>query len=68
MQDEYRKRIAQSGSPADSIPPQLHDLINTLLPGELASYRDAFVFVFLIVVLLFRPNGLLAGRAREETP
>lgn len=54
--------------PADSIPPELHDLINTLLPGELAAYRDAFVFVFLIVVLLFRPNGLLAGRAREETP
>lgn len=54
--------------PADSIPPELHDLINTVLPGELASYRDAFVFVFLIIVLLFRPNGLLAGRAREETP
>jgi branched-chain amino acid transport system permease protein len=54
--------------PRDSIPPELHDLINTVLPGELAAYRDAFVFVFLIVVLLFRPNGLLAGRAREETP
>lgn len=54
--------------PKDSIPPELHDLINTVLPGELAAYRDAFVFVFLIVVLLFRPNGLLAGRAREETP
>ncbi len=54
--------------PRNSISPQVHDLINTLLPGELAAYRDAFVFVFLIVVLLFRPNGLLAGRAREETP
>jgi branched-chain amino acid transport system permease protein len=54
--------------PRDSIPPELHDLINTVLPGELAAYRDAFVFLFLIVVLLFRPNGLLAGRAREETP
>ena len=37
-------------------------------PAHLASYRDAFVFVFLILMLLFRPNGLLRGRAREETP
>jgi branched-chain amino acid transport system permease protein len=54
--------------PRGSIPPELHALIDAALPGELASYRDAFVFVFLIIVLLFRPNGLLAGRAREETP
>jgi branched-chain amino acid transport system permease protein len=52
----------------DSIPTELHDLIYTLFPQDLASYRDAFVFVFLIVVLLFRPNGLLSGRAREDTP
>jgi branched-chain amino acid transport system permease protein len=51
-----------------SIPPELHDLLRAVFPGEMAGYRDAFVFVFLIVVLLFRPNGLLAGRAREETP
>ena len=37
-------------------------------PAHLSGYRDAFVFVFLIVILLFRPNGLLGGRAREETP
>ena len=54
--------------PRGSIPPELHDLLEAALPGELARYRDAFVFVFLIVVLLFRPNGLLAGRGREETP
>jgi branched-chain amino acid transport system permease protein len=54
--------------PKGSIPPAVHDLLATLLPSSLASYRDAFVFVFLIVVLLFRPNGLLAGRDREETP
>jgi branched-chain amino acid transport system permease protein len=54
--------------PAGSIPPDVHDLIATLFPAYLSGYRDAFVFVFLIVILLFRPNGLLGGRAREETP
>jgi branched-chain amino acid transport system permease protein len=54
--------------PAGSIPPELHDLLATVFPSQLASYRDAFVFLFLILVLLFRPHGLLAGRGREETP
>ncbi|MDR2050125.1 MAG: branched-chain amino acid ABC transporter permease [Treponema sp.] len=30
-----------------------------LLPTEITPYRDAFVFVMLIVVLLIRPNGIL---------
>jgi branched-chain amino acid transport system permease protein len=30
-----------------------------LLPTEITPYRDAFVFVLLIVVLLIRPNGIL---------
>ena len=34
----------------------------------LTSYRDAFVFVVLILMLLFRPNGLLGRREREERP
>jgi branched-chain amino acid transport system permease protein len=55
-------------NPGRAIPPDLLGIVNTIFPGHLASYRDAWVFVFLIVVLLFRPNGLLAGRAREETP
>ena len=29
-----------------------------LVPTSLTAYRDAFVFVVLIVVLLVRPNGL----------
>ena len=59
---------------ADIIPPGLHPARGPrppgrpLFPAHLSGYRDAFVFVFLIVILLFRPNGLLGGRAREETP
>ncbi len=54
--------------PRGSVSPELHDLLARFLPSGMASYRDAFVFVFLILVLLFRPNGILAGAAREETP
>ena len=45
----------------------MHDVL-AQVPAQLAGYRDAFVFVFLILMLLFRPNGILRGRAREETP
>jgi branched-subunit amino acid ABC-type transport system permease component len=37
------------------------------LPSSLASYRDAFVFVALILVLLVRPQGILGRRDREES-
>lgn len=36
------------------------------LPNTLTSYRDAFVFIALILMLLVRPNGLLGKREREE--
>jgi branched-subunit amino acid ABC-type transport system permease component len=36
------------------------------LPSSLTSYRDAFVFVALILMLLFRPNGILGRREHEE--
>jgi branched-chain amino acid transport system permease protein len=36
-----------------------------LLPPIYASFRDAFVFVTLIVILLILPNGIL-GRATED--
>jgi branched-chain amino acid transport system permease protein len=36
------------------------------LPSSLTSYRDAFVFVALILMLLFRPNGILGRRDRED--
>jgi branched-chain amino acid transport system permease protein len=36
------------------------------LPPALSSYRDAFVFLLLIVVLLVRPNGILGSTEREK--
>jgi branched-chain amino acid transport system permease protein len=54
--------------PPGSVPPAVHDLLAQWLPSSLSSYRDAFVFVFLILMLLFRPQGILGGGAREETP
>jgi branched-subunit amino acid ABC-type transport system permease component len=32
----------------------------------LTPYRDAFVFLILIVLLLFRPNGLLGSTEKEK--
>lgn len=42
------------------------ELLQAWLPNWLSGYRDAFVFLFLIGMLLFRPNGLLGQRGREE--
>ena len=36
------------------------------LPPSLSSYRDAFVFVLLIIVLLVRPNGILGSTERTK--
>jgi branched-chain amino acid transport system permease protein len=36
------------------------------LPPALSSYRDAFVFLLLILVLLVRPNGILGSTEREK--
>lgn len=33
-----------------------------LMPTEITPYRDAFVFLLLIVVLLIRPNGILGSK------
>ena len=54
--------------PPGSVPPGVHDLLAQLLPNYLSSYRDAFVFVFLILMLLFRPNGIIGRGGREEMP
>jgi len=48
------------------VPPgPLHDFLLQWLPSSLASYRDAFVFVILILVLLVRPQGILGKPDRE---
>lgn len=54
--------------PPDAVSPEVHSLLATIFPSALGSYRDAIVFVFLILMLLFRPNGILGGSAREDTP
>jgi len=36
------------------------------LPPVLSSYRDAFVFLLLILVLLVRPHGILGSSEREK--
>ena len=41
-------------------------LLQALLPLELRPYRDAFVFLLVILILLFRPQGLIRVRAYEE--
>ncbi len=54
--------------PPGSVSPGVHDLLAQVFPSSLASYRDAFVFLFLILMLLFRPNGILGGGDREDVP
>jgi branched-chain amino acid transport system permease protein len=36
------------------------------LPGDLRPFRDAFVFGVVILILVFRPQGIVAGRAARE--
>lgn len=41
-------------------------LLSTFLPASAVNFRDAFVFGLVILVLLFRPAGLLLPRATLE--
>lgn len=41
-------------------------LLQALLPAELRPARDAFLFGVVIIVLLFRPHGLIRARATLE--
>lgn len=36
------------------------------LPDDLRPFRDAFVFGIVILILVFRPQGIVAGRAARE--
>jgi branched-chain amino acid transport system permease protein len=36
------------------------------LPPDLRPFRDAFVFGIVILILVFRPQGIIAGRATRE--
>jgi branched-chain amino acid transport system permease protein len=39
----------------------LSSLLGVYLPEGLAPFRDAIVFTFPVVILIFRPHGLLGG-------
>jgi branched-chain amino acid transport system permease protein len=41
-------------------------IFQLVLPDAVQSYRDAFVFTSVILVLLIRPRGLFASKALEE--
>jgi branched-chain amino acid transport system permease protein len=44
----------------------LEILLQGLLPAALTPYRDAFVFIILISLLLFRPNGIMGSTEKEK--
>lgn len=41
-------------------------VMQTVLPVDLRPFRDAFVFGAVILVLIFRPQGLIAARGTRE--
>ena len=49
--------------PPGSVPPEVRAFLQQWLPSGLASWRDAVVFVVLILVLLVRPQGILGRRS-----
>jgi branched-chain amino acid transport system permease protein len=52
--------------PPGSVPPEVRSFLQTVLPSSLASYRDAVVFIVLILVLLVRPQGILGRRDQGD--
>ena len=53
--------------PAATTTPGVIQFFKTYLPGSLTSYRDAFVFIVLILLLLVRPGGILGTSDSENT-
>lgn len=41
-------------------------LLGVLLPPGLLEFREAFMFVFVIIILLFRPQGLISSKTSVE--
>jgi branched-chain amino acid transport system permease protein len=44
----------------------LFNLLSVFLPASMINYRDAFMFVIVILFLLFKPEGLIRGNYTEE--
>ncbi len=44
----------------------LFNLLSILLPASMITYRDAFMFVIVILFLLLKPEGLIRGNYTEE--
>jgi branched-chain amino acid transport system permease protein len=40
--------------------------LGVLLPPELLEFREAFMFIFVIIILLFRPEGLIRSKTSVE--
>ncbi|MDZ4065165.1 MAG: branched-chain amino acid ABC transporter permease, partial [Coriobacteriia bacterium] len=44
----------------------LFNILSITLPASMVNYRDAFMFVIVILFLLLRPEGLIRGSYTEE--
>jgi len=44
----------------------LFNILSITLPASMVNYRDAFMFVIVILFLLFKPEGLIRGTYTEE--
>lgn len=44
----------------------LFNALSIMLPASMVNYRDAFMFVIVILFLLFKPEGLVRGSYTEE--
>ena len=42
------------------------EIMTVAFMPELSSYRDAFAFLLLVLVLLIKPTGLLGERIEEK--
>jgi branched-chain amino acid transport system permease protein len=44
----------------------IFSLIGVLLPQVLLDYREAFMFLIVLLILVFRPEGLVRSKHAEE--
>ncbi len=44
----------------------VYSLLSLWLPQSLLDYREAFMFLIVILILVFRPSGLIRGNTTPE--